>query len=295
MIVKISVIIVAYINSEVLVKTLKSIEKYNDIGSDLEVIVVDNSPENKRVNLAIVENECKFDKYIPADNKGFGAGNNLGASVASGDVLAFLNPDIILIQPIFSSIKRHFESDKNLALLGCKLLYENLTPAFSFYYDYKTSILSKWMIKLWNKLNCYNPQNMYIAGADLIIRRETFVSIGRFDENIFMYYEEPDLIRRIKRIPSAKIIFDKSIKMIHLERKGSPLSAKMMEYELESSVYYAKKYGLDFKKKISFEYSYKKMKFWVYKFLSKKKAKEVKAALLQIERFRNKEFFCGNS
>lgn len=272
---RISVIIVAYINSDVLIKTLKSIEKYNDIGSDLEVIVVDNSPEDKRVNVAITEKNCKFDKYIPADNRGFGAGNNLGASVASGDVLAFLNPDIILIQPIFSLINRRFETDKDLALLGGKLLYENLTPAFSFYYDYKASILSKWMIKLWNKLNHYNSRNMYIAGADLIIRKETFESIGRFDENIFMYYEEPDLVRRIKRIPSAKIIFDKSIKMIHLERKGSPISPKMVEYEIDSAVYYAQKYGLNYRKRLKFECRYAQLKLLIYKILKKTKWKEL--------------------
>jgi GT2 family glycosyltransferase len=270
---RISVIIVAYINSDVLIRTLKSIEKYNDIGSDLEVIVVDNSPKNKRVDSAITEQKCKFDKYIPADNSGFGAGNNLGASVASGDVLAFLNPDIILIQPVFSLINRRFESDKNLALLGGKLLYENLTPAFSFYYDYKASILSKWMIKLWNKLNHYNPHNMYIAGADLIIRKEIFESIGRFDENIFMYYEEPDLIRRIKRIQSAKIVFDKSIRMIHLERKGSPISPKMVEYEINSAVYYGRKYGLDYEKKINADYRYLTVKSMFFSILNSPKRK----------------------
>ena len=218
---KISVVIVAYINSDILIKCLKSIEKFNDIGSNLEIVVVDNSPIDKRVEGAILNAGCKYDKYIAADNGGFGAGNNIGASVASGDILAFLNPDIILIQPIFSQIAKMFSDDADLALLGGKLLYEDLSPAFSFYYDFKTSVLAKWMIKLWNRLDCFNAKNMYIAGANLIIRANVFEQIGGFDENIFMYREEPDIIRRIKKSPSAKIKYNKEIRMIHLERKGN--------------------------------------------------------------------------
>ena len=57
---KISVIIVAYINSDVLVKTLKSIEKYNDIGTNLEVIIVDNSFLKMLDNLGFVKQEMIF-------------------------------------------------------------------------------------------------------------------------------------------------------------------------------------------------------------------------------------------
>ena len=46
---KISVIIVAYKSGDILVKCLDSIAKYNDIEDELEVIVVDNSPEDERI------------------------------------------------------------------------------------------------------------------------------------------------------------------------------------------------------------------------------------------------------
>ncbi len=266
---KISVIIVAYINSEVLVKCLKSIEKYNDIGECLEIIIVDNSPAEKRVEKAIIENGCKFTKYIPADNKGFGAGNNIGASHATGNILAFLNPDIILIQPIFSKVQKHFESNTNLALLGGKLLYEDLSSAFSFYYDYKIGLIYKWSLKLWNKLNIFNHRSMFISGANLFIRSEIFEEAGKFDENIFMYYEETDLTRRIRKSSKQEIKFDKNLKMIHLERKGSPISPKMVDYEISSSIYYGKKYGLDYKKKLKFELQYLNIKIFIYKLINK--------------------------
>ena len=47
---KLSVIIVSYNGKEMLYDCLKSIEKYNDIGEQLEVIVSDNSPDDQVVD-----------------------------------------------------------------------------------------------------------------------------------------------------------------------------------------------------------------------------------------------------
>lgn len=50
---------------------------------------------------------------------------------------------------------------------------------------------------------------MYIAGADLFVRRDAFCEAGKFDENIFMYYEEPDLIRRLRKVKKdCKIVYE---------------------------------------------------------------------------------------
>lgn len=70
---KISVIIVAYKSGDILVKCLDSIAKYNDIEDELEVIVVDNSPEDERIERDLVKSQYKNYRYIPSDNRGFGA------------------------------------------------------------------------------------------------------------------------------------------------------------------------------------------------------------------------------
>ena len=46
---KISLVTVAYKNGDILLDCLNSIEKYNDLKDELEIIVVDNSPINERV------------------------------------------------------------------------------------------------------------------------------------------------------------------------------------------------------------------------------------------------------
>ena len=78
-------------------QVLNSIYQFNDINDQLEIIVVDNSPTNENVRDYVYS--CSFNniKYIKADNKGFGNGNNIGARIANGEILAFINPDIIFI------------------------------------------------------------------------------------------------------------------------------------------------------------------------------------------------------
>lgn len=279
----ISIIIVAYKSQNILLRCLNSIAEYNDIGDLLEVIVVDNSPENERVADTVKRSNLPGVLYYPADNKGFGAGNNVGARVAQGEILAFMNPDIILIEPIFSQILKAFEN-KKVALMGGKLLYEDLKSGFSFYYDYKTSIIKKWTLKLWNRLDRFDDNNMFIAGADLIVRRNVFFDAGMFDENIFMYYEEADLTRRIRKLNRGyAVMFCPDIRMIHLEKGSTPSTIGPIKYEMDSAIYYGRKYGLDSNKKIRFEYRYYKIKYYVYKLMNKEKAAHIKNILLFIK------------
>lgn len=265
-----SVIIVAYKSGKIVRQALESIVRYNDIGHELEVIVVDNSPEKERVYDQIKDVYCPNFVYIPSDNRGFGAGNNEGAKVAHGKVLAFLNPDIILVEPIFKNIVDRMNRE-SIGMLGIQLCYEDLKPGFSFYYDYQMSSMKKWTLKLWNKLGRFDAKLMYTSGADMFICKDVFMNAGMFDENMFMYYEEPDIKRRIeKNYPKHSIVYDGSMKMIHLEKKSTPSSLAMIGHEMDSSVYYGKKYGLDYKKKLVFEYNYYGIKESVYSLLNKK-------------------------
>ena len=267
---KISVIIVAYKSGSVLKDSLDSLGQYNDLGSDLEVITVDNSPESERVYSSVQDSSCPGVRYIPAENRGFGAGNNTGAKASAGEILCFMNPDILYIEPVFGKIYQKFQEDPNLMLAGGKLLNSDLTPGFSFYYDYSSDLLHRTLDKVQNRRDHFIPEKMYTSGANLFVRREAFFATGMFDENIFMYYEEPDLIRRIRRaVPGARNDFIPDVRMIHLERRSTPKGTDSLKRELDSSIYYGKKYGLDVQKKIRFEWSYLRLKRSLGKLLKK--------------------------
>ena len=71
--------------------------------------------------------------------------------------------------------------------------------------------------------------------------------------------------------------------MIHLERQSTPKGIESFKREMESSVYYGKKYELDYRKKIQFEHRYLKIKLPVYRMLQREGVKEIRDAIDYLE------------
>lgn len=268
-VIKFSVIIISYKNLQVLTDCLDSLYKFNDIGDKLEIIIIDNSPneflyEHIKIHYGKV-------KIFKNSNKGFGEANNIGAKKAKGEYLLFLNPDTILVEPIFDFAIEKFEMQKKLALFGLKLIDINKKRNMSFYFIYKTGFIYSQLTKLFNKLDLFIDGKMFISGADIFIRKNVFINSGMFDENIFMYNEEADLTRRIKRNGwNTEYYSTKSI--IHLEGKSSSDNESSLKMRLVSSQYYCEKYNLNFEDSLKRNIRYDYMKYLVYKFLDNKKS-----------------------
>ena len=263
MIVLLSVIIVSYQNYDILKDCLNSIEKFNDIGDELEVIVSDNSTDYKLFDSLKVE--FPWVKAIKNDNVGFGKGNNIGVRKSTGEYLLFLNPDTILIEPIFDFAIKTFEQNSQIGLFGIKLFTKELKPNHSYYmmdyYSIHTTILSK---VLFNS-DFFIDGKMYIAGADLFVRRVSFVEARMFDEKIFMCYEEPDLIRRIRKLPNHnKTAYFKQKRMIHLEsgteEKNADTYVLQVGRSMDTYMYYCDKWGIPFEKNVRDMCRYQRLK-----------------------------------
>lgn len=280
--IKLSIIIVSYQNIDIVRDCLDSIQRYNDIGDELEVIVSDNSADMNLFNT--VKTEYGWVKLIKNENRGFGDGNNRGYEISHGRYLLFLNPDTILVEPIFKFAIQQFERDENLALFGVQLCKKNLKKNSSFFMIDKYGILSSVKIKFCRSVGLYQDGKMFISGANLFVRRESFEQAGRFDEQIFMYKEEADLIKRIKLYSDAKNTkFFKKKRIIHLEggtENESGQSVSQLERLFDSDVYYSDKWNKDVKKIYIQRLRYQKFKLLICNLLFKKnKAQETKKVI----------------
>lgn len=244
---KISIIIVTY-NSELLIfDCLDSIIKYNDIGKNLEIIVVDNNSQN--VDLMFTSIREKFgDEIILIKNDkngGYGQGNNVGVKKANSPLIMIMNPDVRLLHPIFNKIMTKFEASK-FVMLGMLQMITKTKKGISFSVKLIcSSVFSVFETILCNKLNYYNSNRMYISGSCFVIDKAVFEKVGLFDENIFMYGEENDLHHRLIKLNyNDKIIFDKSIAYLHLS-ENRPLLIKTWVQMLNSSLYFCKKNEYD--------------------------------------------------
>lgn len=241
---KLSVIIVAYNSADKLKNCLDSIRKYNDLGEALEVIVSDNSPSLDVEEM--IKREYTDVLYLHNENKGFGAGNNRGFEIANGEYLLFLNPDTVLVESVFSFAVEKFEKDERLGLFGVQLIKENGERNASYFYIDKYGPFSEAYLHCCWKSGRFVDGKMFICGADLFVRRKAFEEAGLFDENIFLYMEEPDLILRIKS-NGYKTAFFKEKKIIHLEGGTQEKSDEqtILQYSriLDSDIYFASKHS----------------------------------------------------
>lgn len=244
---KLSIIIVAYNNGNELIDCLNSIFDHNDLGEDLEVIVVDNSP-NDKVECNIVG--YKGVTYIKNPENGFGRGNNIGYHNSSGDYLLFLNPDTLIISPCFQKLISLYSTDKRIGMAGVRLLDAKGKENNSYNIRLKYGLFKKFLLKTSRRFGFFISRLMYTCGADIFIDRETFAQIGCFDENIFMYGEEEDIAYRLDKI-DKKIAYFQQISIVHLQGKSSGhrelVNRKRMAI---SSEYICNKYGFNFKKQI---------------------------------------------
>ncbi len=281
---KISVIIVTYNSCSVIEECLASIQKYNDIDDALEIIIVDNSPH---MNISKVIDDMNLDldiKYIHnPENGGFGQGNNMGAKGAKYELLFFLNPDTVLVEPIFKYIIDEFE-DETLSAAGFRLVDRDgndndsvgLLPEYNYIY-LPRKILNYLVINL-GLLSKY----IYPWGADLIIQKKKFMEVEMFDESMFLCNEEPDLMHKLK-VNKVKI-FNKNI--IHLEGHTTKVPEDRFREYLNTTQYYLEKYGNSYKKYIQFFIFKNYSKMILKKLFLKQYSSESDINKLLLEEFR---------
>ena len=279
--IKLSVIIVAYKNKELLNDCIKSINANNDAIDDTEIIIVDNSPDNE-VSKFIKETYPNV-ILIKCNNRGFGAGNNEGVRICKGEYLLFLNPDTILLEPVFRFAIDRFEKDNKLGVFCVQLLNRNRKKTFSYFFIDRFDLLSAIIQRICNNLNMFLPNSMHPHGADMFIRKEMFMEAGMFDENIFMYEEEADITKRIKHaFPSVKIRYFPEKTIVHLEGSSSPGFEGMcntIHRLMKTERYYCSKYNISFNKRIRQRLQYIRLKVFLYRFINKDRYLEEKMYL----------------
>lgn len=213
-----SIIIVSY-NTEGLTRTcLKSITaSLKGSGISYEIIVVDNaSADGSRKML-----RTEFPRVLTVlkkDNIGFGRANNAGIQKAEGEYILLLNSDIIVtedaISRLFAFAQRHPRS-----FIGGKLFNTDGSPQSSCGPFFTLPVVLGVLFLRGDRIGLtrYSPtkpqQVDWVSGACIMAPRKLFLDGLLFDEGIFMYMEEIDLLYRAAKkgyttffFPNAKFI-----------------------------------------------------------------------------------------
>lgn len=239
---RLSIIIVTYNSEKDIFDCLKAVFKHNDLGDELEVIVVDNAS----AGFEAMRDEIKGiygDKVIVvrnANNGGYGQGNNIGIRLSSSDKFLIMNPDVRIVMPMFAKVVNTLDNE-DIALCGFTSMENKNQRNNSFYYTHTTSAFRKVLLRKKLQTDDFQYKRMFLSGACFAMRKNVFEKIGMFDENIFLYGEENDIHFRLRKMfPEKKMVFLKELKYIHPTANGRD-KGKEYWHSMKSAAYFYKK------------------------------------------------------
>jgi O-antigen biosynthesis protein len=235
---KLSIVIVNYNVKYFLEQCIHSIHKAID-GLKAEIFVVDNNSVDGSVKMV----REKFPDVILIDNKdnrGFSRANNQAIKQAKGEYILLLNPDTILEDDTLVKCVRFMDEHPDAGGLGVKMidgkgkfLPESKrglpTPTVAFFKMFglsalfpKSRIFNKYHLGFLEKNETHEVD--ILAGAFMMLRKETLEKTGLLDENFFMYGEDIDLSYRITKAGYKNYYFANT-RIIHYKGESTKKSS----------------------------------------------------------------------
>ena len=200
---EITIIINTFRSGVKLLKCLQSIE------SKYKVIIVENSSNHsfkKEIENKFSNVEC----IMTGENLGYAKGNNLGLSKIKSKYALILNPDCVLEKNAIKNFLNTTTKLDDFAIIGPT--HEN---------------------GLYNKTDKINSVTEVesVKGFAMFLNMSEFKEVGFFDSNFFIYLEEIDLCKRLRKT-NKKIFSDSSIVVKH---QGGSSHEEQYNYEMELS------------------------------------------------------------
>lgn len=250
----VSIIIVNYNTINLTAACIQSVIRYTkDI--EYEIILVDNFSKDGSKEYFTTLDEIRY--IYNTENIGFGAANNIGAKIAIGKYLFFLNSDTLLIDNSIKHFYQYMEANPSITACGGNLVDENRrnTPIGGKFPSLLSEFSSIGFYKLYKK---YHKQNIaicqtvddlenndidYILGADIFIKAHVFHEVCGFDETFFMYYEETDLCKRLSKY-GHKLKLLPEISIIHFGGQSTKNEISQTKYKMiyNSKLHYYRKH-----------------------------------------------------
>lgn len=226
----------------------------------VEIIVVDSCSSDDSV-LMLQE----FPKVITiplGENVGFSKGCNIGFSLSRGRYILLLNPDTEIIDKALRQLIEYMDDNSHVGFVGPHTFNSDGTtqPTRRNFPNFMTLVfsLNKNSGKLRERAPDYVANYYYmggtcdreimevdwVQGSALLIRRETYESVGGLDEDFWMYLEEIDWCRRARTIGWLGIYMGEA-SIVHHQGKSTlqvPQNSRD-HYERGLLLYFQKHHG----------------------------------------------------
>jgi glycosyltransferase involved in cell wall biosynthesis len=220
---RISVIVPTFRRPDALAETLASLSRLDHPADRYEVVVVDDGSGDETADVvrAAGNGEVQI-SYVEQSNSGVARARNNGAEHATGDLLVFLDDDL-LVEP--DHLKRHVEDQGRFgdALVNGHWEFSpevlaslRATPFGRFRIDVE-SWVKEGLPKEPLSDGYLEPEG--VTACNLGVRAETFARLNGFDETFpYAGCEDQDLSLRA-RDAGMPFVYDTDIRLLHNDRR----------------------------------------------------------------------------
>ncbi len=235
----ISIVIVSYNTAALTRRCLETVGACAE-GLALEVIVVDNASADGSADMVAAEFPQVRLIRLP-ENRGFAGGNNPGIRAAAGRYVLLLNSDAFPASGALRSAFSHMQEHPRIGVLGCRLTNPDgslqasarMLPGalnkllhisgLSWRFP-KSRFFGRVDFSWWDHAE---PRSVgWVVGAFFMIRRSVIDHIGGLDERYFLYFEEIDFCRAVRRA-GWDVVFFPGASAVHLGGQSSAGSAEL--------------------------------------------------------------------
>ena len=196
-----SVVILNYNGKGIVTKCISSLIESSY--QDLEIILIDNysTDESYEECVRLLDTVPNSIAIKNNSNIGFTKGFNQGLSVSSGEYIILLNNDVILEPDSISNYIKFMKANPNVGLAEGRIInvYNDVSgltsdPTIINFFG----ILHEGGDKQADESTFQNITRIYSPiGAWPIIRRSTYLTLGGYDEDYYMFEEIRDLSARV--------------------------------------------------------------------------------------------------
>lgn len=216
---KTSIIVPVYNQLTDVLKLVQSLSVTSDF-NQVEFILVDDASTDFNLTeilgppLTVIRNESNF---------GFSRTCNRGAQASRGDILLFLNSDIVVGPNWLPPIERLFENPavgivgpklvfpSTLTVQSCGGLFDALKNPFHRYLGWQKD---DWRVNVEEEVK-------WTTGAALAIRKDDFYAVNGFNENYLRgYFEDVDLCMKVREL-GKQIWYTPNSMMLHSVGKST--------------------------------------------------------------------------
>lgn len=205
-----------------------------------QIILTLNVPEN-----LVVPEDARISLIHNTTRKGFGANHNSAFVSCTQPFFCPMNPDIELPANPFPGLMRcAWDTGAELVaplVISPQGVVEDSVRRFPTVYSllFKAFGFADGRYAVVEGGAEFFPE--WVAGMFMLFRSKAFASLGGFDENYFLYYEDVDICVRAWRHGFRVVTFPR-VKVIHDARRDSRRSVRHMRWHIESMVRYFYKF-----------------------------------------------------